>query len=205
MEYALLRSLRALGPGLILLGYFDLFLLLVLDRAPIFWQLDSAKLLLSGYVVGGVYGVFASFLKRDRHAFGGVNQSILDNLQKFFPEVRGLKWEEVSPCYYNLIDNDRSLEQKSKGLYFNGFVVTTSFDAVWISLLASVLGGVSVLCMGRWQYLVLALAVCASSYVVWRISVRRHQDLSAGQVNVIGRRLATDFRACLLPFRESRG
>jgi len=204
MEYALLRSLRALGPGLILLGYFDLFLYLVLGRPPIFWLLDSAKLLLVGYVVGGVYGVFASFLKRDRHAFGSVNQSILANLQEFFPEVRGLKWDEVSPCYYSMIDNDRSLEQKSKGLYFNGFVVTTSFDAVWISLLASVLGGVAVVCMGGWSYLVLALAACASSYVIWRISVRRHQDLSAGQVNVIGRRLATDFRACLFPSREPR-
>ena len=197
MEYALLRSLRALGPGLVVLGYIDLFLALVVKRDAYFWELDSAKLFLAGYVVGGVYGVLASLFRRDLYAFDGVQSAILEALQKLFPELNGRSWQEVSPCFYKLIDTDKSLEQKSKGLYFNGFIVTTSFDAVWLSVFASVVGGGVALYSGEWSYLLIVACVATSSYGVWLAAVKRHRELSIGQVAVIGGRLAGDFRRCI--------
>lgn len=197
MEYALLRSLRALGPGLIILSYADLFLLFALAKPAYFWGLDSAKLFLIGYVVGGAYGALTSHINRDHHAFQGVTDSTLKALQEFVPEVRGRTWLDVSPCFYKLIDTDKSLEQKSKGIYFNGFIVTTSFEAIWISLVASVLGAGLAFYKDEWKYLVVAVVAAAVAYLVWRASIKRHCELAKGQVNVIRKRFAQEFRACV--------
>lgn len=197
MEYALLRSLRALGPGLIVLGYFDLFLILVLGKDAYFWELDSAKLLLVGYVIGGVYGVFASQLKRDRYAFDGVSESTLAALQKNFPQMKDRSWRDVSPCFYRFVDTDKSLEQKSKGIYFNGFIVTTSFDAMWLSLVAGIFGSVVAISKSDSSFLLAALVVSMLSYGIWRASVKRHCELAKDQVAVIRKRLANEFQACV--------
>jgi hypothetical protein len=198
MEYALLRSLRALGPGLMLLSYVDLFLMCVLNRHAYFWDLDSAKLFLIGYVVGGVLGVFSGRIHRDRYAFEGVNESTLAELQKFVPEVSGKSWREISPCFYALIDNDKSLEQKSKGMYFNGFIVTMSFDAIWLSLFASITGGVVALWKNEWWFLTASATSLAIAYLIWRAAVHRHCELAIAQVNVIKKRYAISFRDCVV-------
>lgn len=197
MEYALLRSLRALGPGLILLGFGDIFRVLVFNRDVYFWELDSAKLFVVAYVIGGLYGVLASACRRDRYAFVGVQESILKSLQERFPELQGRKWHEISPCFYKLIDTDSSLEQKSKAIRFNGFIVTTSFDAMWISVGAVCGGALTAVFRDVTLYLAVAAIVCAISYLVWRQSVARHCELADEQVNVISRRLSAEFRACM--------
>ena len=70
MEYALLRSLRTLGPGLMWLTFVDLFLLLVRCEKAFFWDLDTSKLLLLGYIAGGIFGAITSVFHKERHAFG---------------------------------------------------------------------------------------------------------------------------------------
>lgn len=204
MEYALLRSLRALGPGLILLGYGDVFLAFVLGQHAYFWELDSAKLFVVAYVIGGLYGVLASACRRDRYAFAGVQESILRTFQKHFPDLQGRKWREISPCFYKLIDTDSSLQQKSKAVRFNGFIVTTSFDAMWISVLAVCVGALAALYTDVTLYLSVAATVCVISYLVWRQSVTRHCELADEQVDVIGRRLSTDFLGCITEASRAR-
>ncbi len=205
MEYALLRSLRALGPGLLILAYVDLFFALAGSHTP-FWSMDSAKLFLIGYAVGGIYGVIATVLKRDRYAFKGVNDSILAALRKFAPEIGNRPWNDVSPCFYALIDNDKSLEQKSKGMYFNGFLVTTSFDAIWISLGSVVIGVVAGLCRSEWNFLLVSGMATVVAYLVWKISNKRHRDLAGEQVNVIKKRFPRQFKECVIgPLSEPDG
>lgn len=197
MEYALLRSLRALGPGLLILLYIDLFMLCVLHGESYFWPMDSAKLFLVGYAVGGVYGVLTSRLKRDRYAFAGVNESTFSALRAFAPEMEGRSWNDISPCFYTLIDNDKSLEQKSKGMYFNGFIVTTSFDTMWLSLVATCIGSVVGICKDQWAYLGASASISVLAYLIWQASNRRHRELAIEQVNVIKKRFDKKFRTCV--------
>jgi hypothetical protein len=197
MEYALLRSLRALGPGLLILSYVDRFRVLALHDKSYFWSLESAKLFLLGYAVGGIYGVIANLLKRDTYAFKSVTDAISTALREFAPEIDGRSWNDISPCYYTLIDNDKSLEQKSKGMYFNGFIVTTSFDAIWLSLIAAVFGATIALLESEWEFLAISATSVTVAYMIWLASNARHRELALEQVNVIGRRFEKDFRDCL--------
>lgn len=203
MEYALLRSLRALGPGLILVGYVDLFFIFVLKEAAIFWPLDTARLILIGYVLGGIYGAIASALSRDVYAFEGVQDALMSALATVDASVSVRSWKgDVAPCFYHLVDNDKSLGQKSKGIYFNGFIVTTSFDAIWISLLAGVVGCFAVFYTSSWWFVVISAAILLSCYAIWRLSIARHHRLGKEQVLVIKKRFATRFSDCLSERQE---
>lgn len=197
MEYALLRSLRTLGPGLMWLTFADLFLLFVKCGNAIFWPLDTSKLLLLGYIVGGVYGALTSMLHKERHAFKGVNEAILSALNEVVPGVSARGWRDVAPCFYNIVDNDKSLEQKSKGIFFNGLLVTSSFDAMWVSLLAAIVGLGVVLTLGKWSFMLFAVAFGVVAYVMWSISLKRHGELARGQVAVIKKRFKVEFKECV--------
>lgn len=199
MEYALLRSLRALGPGLLLVGYVDLFFIFVLKEDAIFWPLDTARLILIGYVLGGIYGAVASAFSRDVYAFDGVQSKLMSALAAVDPSVSARSWRgDVAPCFYHLVDNDNSLGQKSKGIYFNGFIVTTAFDAVWLSLLAAIIGSVAVLFFSSsWWFMIISGAALLTCYVIWRFSIARHYKLGEEQVLVIKKRFATKFCDCL--------
>lgn len=198
MEYALLRSLRALGPGLIILCYVDLFHILVLEKDAIFWPLDTARLIIIGYVIGGVYGAVASMLSRDVYAFDGVQSALMSALAGIDPSVSARSWKgDVAPCFYHLVDNDNSLGQKSKGIYFNGFIVTTSFDAVWLSLLAAFIGCIAVLFTSNWWFVINAAAILLICTAIWRFAIARHKKLGEEQVLVIKKRFATKFCDCL--------
>ena len=197
MEYALLRSLRTLGPGLMWLTFVDLFLLLVRCEKAFFWDLDTSKLLLLGYIAGGIFGAITSVFHKERHAFRGVNEAILCALDEVVPGVATRGWKDVSPCFYKIVDNDKSLEQKSKGIFFNGLVVTSSFDAVWISLLAAVVGLGVVLTLGKWNFMLFATSLGVVAYLIWLISLRRHVELAKGQVAVIKKRFEVEFRDCV--------
>lgn len=198
MEYALLRSLRALGPGLILIGYVDLFFIFVLKEGAVFWPLDTARLIIIGYVLGGIYSAIASACSRDTYAFAGVQSALMASLAAVDPSVSTRLWQgDVAPCFYRLIDNDRSLSQKGKGIYFNGFIVTTSFDAVWISLLATVVGGAAFFFVASWSFILVSGVAAIACYGIWRLSILRHYKLGEEQVLVIKKRFAEEFSDCL--------
>lgn len=198
MEYALLRTLRALGPGLILLTYIDAFRLWVQGANAYFWSLDTAKLLLVGYIVGGAYGALTSHVNRETRAFSGVNESTLNALEEVVPGISQHSWRDISPCFYKFIDSDRSLEQKSKGVFFNGFIVTTAFESVWISYVASIVGLAAGIWCGSFYFLSLALAATVLSWLIWRASVKRHCELAQSQVNVIRKRFSAPFAECVI-------
>lgn len=202
MEYALLRTLRALGPGLILLTYFDAFRILALSMDAYFWSLDTSKLLLVGYIVGGAYGALTVHVNRESRAFSGINESTLQALEIIMPGISQRHWNEVAPCFYMLVDADKSLEQKSKGMYFNGFIVTTAFEALWISYGAAVLGIGVLIWLGTPAFLGLAVLAAGVSWLVWRASVKRHAQLAASQVNVIRQRFRSSFVQCIEEGRD---
>ncbi|MFL6959604.1 hypothetical protein ACJ7C5_17690 [Nocardiopsis yanglingensis] len=188
MEYALLKSLRALAPGLMILAYFDLTCTLTLGYEFSFWKMDASKLLLCGYIAGGIYGLLVGKWASEA-AFGGVNERVRDRLISVVPDLRGKSWSEISPHFYALLDSDKSLEIKSKGVFFNGLLVTSSYCGIWISLAASILG--SGLALGGKGGLVLHVSLVAVvlCYLLWRKSIKRHLELVDGQLNVIARRL----------------
>ncbi len=187
MEYALLRSLRALAPGLMILAYFDLTCKFTLGYKFAFWEMDGSKLLLCGYIVGGLYGLLLGKLASET-AFGGFNERVRERIILIAPELNGKSWKEISPHFYALIDSDKSLEIKNKGIFFNGLLVTSTHCGIWISLFASILG--SGLALGGKGGLVLhvSLAAVVICYLLWRKSIKRHLELVDGQLNVIARR-----------------
>lgn len=191
MEYALLRSLRALAPGLMILAYFDLICKFSLSCNFSFWSMDASKLILCGYIVGGVYGLLAGKWAAEA-AFEGFNDWVRDRLISVVPELRGKSWGEISPHFYALIDSDSSLAIKNKGIFFNGLLVTSTHCGVWISLAASILGGGLALVGKGSLVLCVSLAGGVFCYFLWRKSVKRHFELVEDQVNVIARRFVTD-------------
>lgn len=198
MEYALLRSLRALGPGLILVGYVDLFFIFVLNESAVLWPLDTARLILIGYVLGGIYGAIASAFSRDLYAFDGVQSALMVSLAAVDPSVSARSWRgDVAPCFYHLIDSDKSLTQKGQGIYFNGFIVTTSFDAMWLSVLAVVVGCIAFPYAASWSFIFIAVASVFACYLIWRLSISRHNKLGDEQVLVIKKRFSREFSDCL--------
>jgi hypothetical protein len=194
MEYALLRSLRSLGPGLILLGYLDLWRVIVLGASPAVWALDTSKIVLIAYIVGGVYGAVTPRLKRDRIAFRGVQKALISGLSSIDPSFFSFGWKEVSPIFYQLVDNDNSLGIKAQGVYFNGLIVTTSFDSIVISSLSLLVGLVIGILACSWLFGLTSLSVLILSILVWRVSLARHISLGDSQINVIRHRYSKEVK-----------
>ncbi len=192
MEYALLRSLRALAPGLIILGYFDIALKFSFNQEFLFWSQDAAKLLLCGYIVGGLYGVIVGE-RASRSAFRGVDSEITKRLIALAPELSGRRWRDVSPHFYALIDSDKSLDMKSKGIFFNGLVVTTTHCGLWISLFAMLVGGGLAIYDKGSMVLHVSLVASMLCYFLWRRSIARHLELINSQINVIEKRFLIEF------------
>jgi len=185
MEYALLRSLRSLGPGLILLGYLDLWRVMVLGVSPVVWALDTSKIVLIAYIVGGIYGAVTPRLTRDRVAFRGVQKALINGLSSIDPSFARFGWKDASPIFYRLVDNDNSLGIKAQGVYFNGLIVTTSFDSIVISCLSLLAGLVIGILLCSWLFGLTSLSILILSALVWRVSLARHISLGDSQINVI--------------------
>lgn len=192
MEYAVLRSMRALAPGLIILAYIDILWHLTMGKEFSFWAQDAAKLILFGYIAGGLYGVlFGEFVSA--RTFRGVDEAIQARLARLSPSISSRKWRDVAPHFYALIDKDKSLGIKAQGLYFNGFVATTAHNCVWISTIAALVGAIVVLVSSDCLLLYIGTIVACVSFISWKAVIKKHIRLSSAQVNVIEQRYREEF------------
>jgi len=91
--------------------------------------------------------------------------------------------------FYRIVDNDENLTQKSKGIYFNGYMTTLGVDMVTLGLLAIVAHGIaSVFGETRAQlwWAAIILVTTAFAYMLFRQSIKRHKMLSNEQLRIIG-------------------
>jgi len=196
MEYAVLRSMRTLAPGLIILAYCDILWHLTYGKSFSFWALDTAKLLLFGYIAGGVYGILLGESVSAR-TFRGVDTAVKERLARIVPSIGAKQWKDVAPHFYALIDKDKSLGVKAQGIYFNGFVATTAHNCVWISMIAALVGAWVLLARSNCLMFSIASAAVGVSYIAWRLVIRKHIRLSEAQVNVIEQRYREEFTAAV--------
>ncbi len=204
MEYALLRSLRVLGPGLTIMFFIDLFVKNEFGWESIFWNLDTARLLLVGYIIGGVYSYITPKSKIYSYAFRGVNEAIknklleLDNGNGFSISENKKSWENISPIFYKLIDNDKSLSIKAQGVFFNGFIVTTSFNAIIISALVIATSLISSFIIDfRYIFFIYPTTTILFSIIAWKAAIERHKRLSLEQVSVMKLRFHQELKEYL--------
>lgn len=196
MEYAVLRSMRTLAPGLIILAYSDVFWHLSLGESFSFWGLDAAKLILFGYIAGGVYGVTLGEYISAR-TFRGVDEAIKKSLARLVPSVDARSWKQVAPHFYAIVDKDKSLGIKAQGIFFNGFVATTAHNCVWISILAALVGAWTLSVGANCLLLVISSVTGVASYFAWRAVIRKHIRLSKAQVTVIEQRYLGEFASAV--------
>lgn len=87
--------------------------------------------------------------------------------------------------FYRIIDSDENLTQKTKGIYFNGYLTTLGVDVVTVGLLAIIAHAMSAIFVDARAHLVWCVisgVIVLLAYLLFRQSIRRHQMLSNEQL-----------------------
>jgi len=145
MNQETLKKLRLLIPGIItiLIGYYYQSLLLAKPMKTVEFK-DFSYPLIAAICIG-VYFYLSNIrflvtnyshkkidLNIKNHIISLYTGRLLDDDKQYLYQKNRLK-----DIFYNIVDNDESLKNKSKNVYFNGLIWTSTADLFIISLFSS--------------------------------------------------------------------
>lgn len=148
-------------------------------------------------VLGGLYYAFdvrGPFL---RDSLRRIRNNIRDQLLAPFEDddtiapaaARLRKGRTLLHIFYHFVDNDESLKQKAKRVYFNGLIWSTTADVMAVSTVSALLSLLLYIASGRTHYLGLtavfwAIYVLSAQVILPRVT-KRHIELGDNQLEFI--------------------
>jgi hypothetical protein len=157
---------------------------------------DSIVVIGAALLVGTIYYILKPRDIVMRKALLRVNENIKDKLLSPFEtdkvigkSIRKLReGNKMLDIFYNFVDNDKSLEERTKSVYFNGLLLSSFADLRIILMVATaVYLGVYLLIFNT-LYLWIAiiwLVIFLSTYIFIPMLINRHISLSDTQLNYI--------------------
>jgi hypothetical protein len=148
-------------------------------------------------VLGGFYHVFDVRWPFLRKSLGRIHNHIKDQLLAPFEDDETIAhvWEELREgrtllhILYRFIDNDESLTQKAKRVYFNGLLLSTAADAMAVSVMSTVMSLLLYVVSGRAHYgaltIVFAVMYVFSSRIILPRVTKTHIELVTDQLEFI--------------------
>ena len=199
----MLKWLRIVAPAVIIIACVS-----VLGSLTGLWAIsvptDSDKITKSLGVIflGGLYYMLPFRDISNRQYFDNVSE----NIRKRLLEIAGVNddktkytWRKVRGIFFHFIDNDKSLEKKSRLAHFNGFFWTTVADARAICVAFSLIAFGMAL-MGAEHGLVAAvgfLAVALLSLPVSHWVTAAHKEIGNQQLEIIEQNFKAELRTKL--------
>jgi len=195
MSKEMLKIMRLLVPGVFIFlllyplkqGGFSLDGLLDIDTKNAFY-------LTCVFVLGAVYKTFEARTILFKESLAEVHKNIKARLLAPFlgdPNVAPIKdWEPRAflKVFYNIVDNDPSLTEKTKDIYENGLLWSSYADLGVVSLFGVFLYLLAYYFTRLTDYLVvlgILVALFFFALVLIKISVGKHKKLSDSQLEVI--------------------
>lgn len=196
MEQKTLKYLRVLIPGLVfLLGFYPLY-----DFH--FKSLYDAKSLDVTYVTylsllfGGIYYQLNIRHIVTQFSLSKINDNIFEKLSAIYPsslskdEAEFLKEKKrFKDIFYEIVDNNKSLEKRANNVYFNGIFWSSTADSLIMSFVFAIIYVIywcrCVDFQNSKTFVVLFLITFAVSLVIHLLSIKKHMTLSDEQVNFI--------------------
>jgi hypothetical protein len=202
MEQGTLHKLRMIMPGLLLLIVFFFLFQPDVDTSKLLSQdisKDSVLYMVATVTVIGM-GIVYYLLKLRKYAMDKplekVRKNIEQELLKPFSDnakiVKGAselaKDRKLMNIFYSFVDNDKSLEKRSKEIYMNGLIWSTIADARIISAFAFLLYIIMWKSTQNSQYLLfseISGLVFLSTFLFMPLVTQKHIELSNLQLEFI--------------------
>ncbi|MBX3009755.1 MAG: hypothetical protein KF816_17150 [Melioribacteraceae bacterium] len=206
MEMKTLKFMRLLIPGLILLFEF----LPMLNFLKVSYKIGEGLLSYSfltilALVIGAIYHMNDIRFTVTTVSHRKIDLNIVTSLLKIYNkqldqnEYNYLKKGKLKQIFYHFIDNDPSLSAKSKLVYFNGLLWTSTADCFILSVFSSV----TFLITGLWIFNndsiwligVLYSGIALLAVCFHFLTIIKHYKLSNDQIEFIEIHYQTELRA----------
>jgi hypothetical protein len=202
MEQETLHKLRMIMPGLILLIVLFFLFQPDVDATKLLNQSvseDSVLYIVAAIAVIGM-GVTYYLLNLRKYAMKNPLEKIRENIERELlrpflnnEKISGgsselKKDRKLMNIFYGFVDNDKSLEKRSKEVYLNGLILSTTADIRIISLFAAVLYLIVWRNTQTTQYLFfteISVAVLISTFIIMPLVTKKHIELSNLQLELI--------------------
>lgn len=201
MEPKTQKRLRFIVPGVLL--YALLVWISWVTRwydLPIPEKWEETPKLFVVIVLSGIYYVTGLRERSNAHYHMNVNQTIIKKLttpfKKDIPDAQWLAWNKARLIFYKLIDNDKSLTEKSGRIRFNGLLWTSVADIRAVSILGIVLFSLAIVASRYFEVakfdesrtgapLMILSAIFLITFWLSKILTRRHLEISEEQCDHI--------------------
>ncbi len=198
MRLETLLHLRILVPGAII--YLVLVVLLPIDfyNKDFFSNIKIIKFPLFIFV-SYIFGYFYDLVKLRGPIFSMQSKMVDDNIKDSLLSIYGesvesvdendkqyLKSKRLMSIFYHIIDQNNSLEKKSRRVYLNGLIWTTFIDAFIIFFISTILSAILGFFVSRYFIIALIFFLLAVATFLLSLSSRSKQiDLSNRQLKYI--------------------
>ncbi len=198
MEQETLKKLRLIIPGIITVLISLYFISIITEKE--FKQVDFSEYSIP-FLIALVIGVFY-YLTDVRHLITNyshkkIDLNIKNHIIKLYThdltnEQRQFLYQKnrLKNIFYNIVDNDESLSKKSKNVYFNGLIWTTTADYFIISLIFSIVFFLSILIYTdvKQELLIGGFLLIVSGFISFGLHILaffKHISLSNEQIEYI--------------------
>ena len=202
MEQETLHKLRMITPGLILLLVFFFLFQPDVDLKKLLNQGVSKDSILYMAAAAGVIGMGVIYYLLDLRKYvmkkplAKIRENIEQELLRPFLKNKKIssgaleikKDKKLLNIFYSFVDNDKSLEKRSKEIYLNGLIWSTTADARIISAFAAILYLIVWGVTRVPQYLLFAkisIVVFVLTFFIMPLVTKKHIGLSNLQLELI--------------------
>jgi len=198
MSQDTLKTFRLLIPGIIavLIGYYYLTILTGKDFNQLDFK-DFSYPLLAAVCIGTFFYLSDIRFLITNYSHKKIDLNIKNHIIKLYTKPISDKDKQflfqknrLKDIFYNIVDNDESLKNKAKNVYFNGLIWTSTADLMIISLFSAIIFLISAfifksskneLIEGCFLLIIISLISIALHY----LSVLKHINLSNEQIGYI--------------------
>jgi hypothetical protein len=147
MNLETLKKLRLLIPGIIIVIYGLFYISIISEKEFSGFEFKEYTIpSVIALIIGVFYEMFEVRYLVTNYSHKKIDLNIKNHICRLFTQPLNdiqrqfiFKKNRLKSIFYHVVDNDESLKQKSKNIYFNGIIWTSTADLSIISIFISVL------------------------------------------------------------------
>lgn len=152
MNLETLKKLRLLIPGIIIVIYGLIYISIITEKELSSFDFKRYTITtIIAIVLGVLYEMLEFRYVITNYSHKKIDMNVKNHICSLFTQPLTdiqrqflFKKNRLKSIFYHIVDNDESLKQKSKNIYFNGIIWTSTADLFMISIFISVLILISV-------------------------------------------------------------
>ncbi|WP_240006243.1 hypothetical protein [Pseudaquidulcibacter saccharophilus] len=212
MEQSLLNWLRFITPGIIILLYWALTGQFLQTWQPSWPQtMEQWKAPPIHIFIAMAYYAFSPRNEANKAYFNKVTENLRAGLIKISGRKladEGYEWNKVRSIFFHFIDEDKSLSNKAKNAYFNGWVWTSLADLRAISAIYAFLFFIAMLILQSKETIELfAISILTALFSIpaSRSVTERHIEIGIQQLEIIELKYSDKLKELFKKLEEKNG